>query len=617
MTQTTINPVPASIPPRPKSASRRGWTFLWIAGIAAVCSSGVLWASGINPLTFWKEDPSTKMPTYEVDRGDIPVYVVESGSLESADNATVKCEVEALLGLVTSNISSGGNSNVNNRATTTTTTAMGTSATAGTTAAATKVGASTGTAAATKSASASAASSTAMASAATATGGLARPTIKSFTMVIAPHVPLRGTATTVKKTSAAPTNTNNRSGSRNNGPAATGSTRILWIADEGTHVVPGDIIAKLDSAAFIDERRAQLIREAQARSWVEQAERVLEVTNIALNEYEHGIYPQDQMLIGQYIESCQTQVKKARLDLEWARGIVNKGLRSEIQFKADQLTALKSDIVLQEAFGMRNRLEKYTAPRLITNIKAKIDSVTSDLYAQKEAHKLEVDRLRRLEKMIEKCTLRAPREGIVVYANESNGWGRVEAQIMEGATVREGQPIINLPNPKFMEVRAKINESKIAKVKVGLRAKVTADAFPETPMDGLVTEVTVIPGLANGPISDVKVYYAKVRIQGGNVDGLRPGMTAEVAFELDRKHDVTRVPLQAIRWLDGDAFAAIPGKRGPRWKKLEIGLLNPSYAEVIAGLKPGDRVVLDPETLPGPTADRLDSALRSTKDNQG
>jgi hypothetical protein len=188
---------------------------------------------------------------------------------------------------------------------------------------------------------------------------------------------------------------------------------------------------------------------------------------------------------------------------------------------------------------------------------------------------------------------------------------------MEGATVHEGQPIINLPNPNFMRVRAKINESKVSRIQQGLKARVIADAFPKTSLPGVVTEVTAIPGPANGPISDVKVYFAMVRIQGEMTERLLPGMTAEVAFELERRRDVTRMPLQAIRWLDGNAYAAIPGRRGPRWKKLEIGLMNPTYAEVLAGLKPGDRVVLDPRILPGPAADRLDSASRSAKDNQG
>jgi multidrug resistance efflux pump len=610
MTEMTIRPTPLSIPRREKKP-RRGLTFRWMALFAAAAAGGVLWARGAGSLPFWSEDQSTKLPTMLVDRGDIPVYVVESGALESADNATIICEVEALLGQVTSNLKTAGVSSTPTLRTAATPKAATATAAAGTAAAATKVGAAAKAAPAAGGASATA-------SVASASGGVARPTIQSFTMVIAPHVPLRGTPATVKQAAPPVPRNNNGGGGRNNGGnGQTGSTRILWIAEEGTRVKPGDVVAKLDSAAFIDERRAQLIRVAQARSWVEQAERVQEVTKIALREYEKGIFPQDQLLINQYIQSCKTQVEKARADLQWARGVVRKGLRSDIQFKADQFTAVKSDIVLQEALGMKARLEKYTAPRLIINIKAKLDSVQSDLLAQKEAYKLEEDRLKRIEKMIEKCTLRAPREGIVVYANQANGWGRVEAQIMEGATVREGQPIINLPNPNRMRVRAKINESKITSIVPGLRAQIIADAFPDTSLPGVVTEVTAIPGPANGPISDVKVYFAMVRIDGGDHEGLRPGMSAEVAFQLDSKRDVVRVPLKAIRWLDGDAYVAIPGRNGPGWRKLDVGLLNPTYAEVRSGLAPGERVIATPESLPGPTAERLDSLARSTEDYRG
>ena len=36
----------------------------------------------------------------EVDRGDIEISVVETGTVESANNATLRCKVEALLGTV-------------------------------------------------------------------------------------------------------------------------------------------------------------------------------------------------------------------------------------------------------------------------------------------------------------------------------------------------------------------------------------------------------------------------------------------------------------------------------------------------------------------------------------
>src|SRR5262249_25518466 len=198
-------------------------------------------------------------------------------------------------------------------------------------------------------------------------------------------------------------------------------------------------------------------------------------------------------------------------------------------------------------------------------------------------------RKRRLETMIEKCTLRAPRDGIVVYANQANNWGMVQNQIQEGATVREGQTIINLPDPNHMRVRAKINESKVSSIYRGQRASIVTDASPDRPLRGTVAEVTVIPAPANGPVSDVRVYFATVDIDSGGFAELRPGLSAEVTFLVEAPRKVTRVPLQAVRWVDSTPYVAVatPGpadgsKPDYRWRELSLGQSDPLYAEVVS-----------------------------------
>ena len=105
-----------------------------------------------------------------------------------------------------------------------------------------------------------------------------------------------------------------------------GSTRILTILEEGTRVNEGEMVCTLDSATFRDELQAQMIRYAQAKSWVEQAEKLLEVNLISLTEYRDGILPQDTMLCRQYIESCETDLERARLEVDWGKSSVRKRL---------------------------------------------------------------------------------------------------------------------------------------------------------------------------------------------------------------------------------------------------------------------------------------------------
>jgi hypothetical protein len=140
---------------------------------------------------------------------------------------------------------------------------------------------------------------------------------------------------------------------------------------------------------------------------------------------------------------------------------------------------------------------------------------------------------------------------------------------------------------------------------------VLVDAFPEHPLEATVAEVTPISIPIRG--SDVRIYYANVNIKEG-FEGLRPGMSAEIVIEVERRHDVTRVPIDAIQWVDGRSFVAVhdrgrqdAGEPPWRWQPIEIGLSDPRFAEVVAGLKAGDRVIANPNGLPAPRPEQVAS----------
>jgi HlyD family secretion protein len=382
-----------------------------------------------------------------------------------------------------------------------------------------------------------------------------------------------------------------------------GSTRIISILPEGTPVKEGDVVCELDSAAFKDEYRAQQIRETQAKTLVEQAQAILDVTEITLREFRDGIYPQDALLIRQYIHTCRIQEEQARQNVEWSREAHRKQYRATAQLNADVLAHQQAQIALREAEGMALRLDKFTAPRVLKSLEAKLAAIRADKSAREATYELERSRLKKLGEMIEFCTLRAPGDGIVVYAKESNGWGRTTAQIEQGVTVRQGQAIFHLPDPKKMLVKTRINESKVSMVRPGQRADILVDAFPDQPLRGTVQQVTAIPTPLNGPFSDVRAYFATVAIDEGGLEGLRPGLSAQVSFEIDERRQVTRVPLQAIRRVGDAMFAAVwtsADDSAWEWRKVSIGMIDPTYAEVIQGLKPGERVVERPDALPAP-----------------
>ena len=387
-------------------------------------------------------------------------------------------------------------------------------------------------------------------------------------------------------------------------PYAVPPPKILSILDQGSHVRAGDVVCELDSSAFRDELQVQRLRYIQAKSRVEQARSLLEASEIGVREYEQGIFPQDVELIRHYISTCATGRDRAMRNLEWSRAVASRGLRTQGQVKVDSLLLQDAEISLHDARAMLQRLLKYTSKRILTSGKAKLEAIRADLLALESSSQREKTRLKKIAAMIVNCTIRAPRDGIVIHANRTNPWGLVDSPIREGLAVKPSQPIFRLLEPGRLQVKARINESQVERIKSGQIAWIRFDSCLDSLLRGKVTDITAIPAPVNGPVSDVRAYFATVRIESGNSESLRAGLSAEVAFQVETRHRVTRIPLEAIRWIGGRTFAAlaITATTGPpwQWQPIALGVSDTSFAEVVSGLEPGDQVVVDTESLPAP-----------------
>lgn len=628
--QNQESPTPKIVletPRRRRSLSK--WLTI-LAGASVVIGLTWAWQTGRTPKLDYFAKP-VELGLIEVDRGDIIQLVIENGTLESASDATVKCKVEAIMGLTGGAAATGGTSKTagsgaqsgSTTATTTTTQTPKAATTASGTGGTSKSKASAATASksgsSSKSSSGSSSGGSATASsAATTTTASTKPVIRSFTYTVVRHTPLKGaTASGSGSSSSAASKSNGsssgggrggRGGRGNTGQPEEkpGSTRIISILPEGTKVKKGQIVCELDSASFRDELKAQRIRHLQAKAWVEQAKAILEVNQITLREYRDGIYPQDLELVRHYINSCQIEYDIAARNFIWSNEMTKKGLRAHSQLIADDLAVKQTEIALQEAKGMLLRLEKFTGPKILKSLEAKLAAILTDKLAQDSSFALETERLNRLEKNIAACTLRAPDDGVVVYVNQTNGWGRVESAIEQGVTVRQDQPIFQLPDPRRLRVKARINETKVSQIHSGQRCRVVIDAFPDRMLNGTVTDVTAIATPVNGPFSDVRVYFALITLDKG-FDDLRPGLSAEVIFLNDQRLQVERLPIASVREVDGESFVAVPDlsetaspKAPYKWRKVELGLSGPDFVEVLSGVRQGDQVIADPLALEAP-----------------
>ncbi len=221
------------------------------------------------------------------------------------------------------------------------------------------------------------------------------------------------------------------------------------------------------------------------------------------------------------------------------------------------------------------------------------------------------------EERLEDTEILAPMDGTVIVKDVEKG------QIISSATsqVTGGTTLLTMAKLDTLQVRAMVDETDIGKIKSGLSAEITVDAYPRELFGGEVLKVE--PQAIT--VQNVTTFPVLVRIV--NERGLLlPGMNVEVEIQTNYKQDVLAVPLEALRTqrdylvaagamgLEAEeaveAFEKAPvdtkdpreqarasiaffvGSDGPSPIPVGVGISNWDYAEVLWGLAEGDSVAL-------------------------
>jgi len=163
-----------------------------------------------------------------------------------------------------------------------------------------------------------------------------------------------------------------------------------------------------------------------------------------------------------------------------------------------------------------------------------------------------------------------------------------------------------------MYVDVTVDETDIASVDEGQDVEVTIEAYPGIPFQGKVSRVDP------QAVVEQNVTTIHVRVEIDNTDAsyrlLKPGMNATCEFVSQKKEDVVMVPNEAVRTDDRGQFVEVAlnkGKPAPPDPKtgapadpsllvdvkvkrvpVKVGLEGNEYTEIISGVKPGERVVV-------------------------
>jgi len=232
-------------------------------------------------------------------------------------------------------------------------------------------------------------------------------------------------------------------------------------------------------------------------------------------------------------------------------------------------------------------ITRWTAPRALKILEGNILAAEAFLKYQTSRLNRNLDRLAKLEKQVELCTLRVPHDGFVIYANDD----RREIRIEEGMYVRQKQNLLHLPDLPEMEIVAALHESIMPEIAKGMRARIVVEGLPNRRLEGHVTEVAAIPTF--NWRSDVRYFDGKVKLDNPP-RGILPGMTAQVEIALNRRDHVLAVPAEAVAHEDGREICYVVHEDGLERREVKLGEGTRDLLEISGGLHEGEQVVLEP-----------------------
>jgi macrolide-specific efflux system membrane fusion protein len=141
-----------------------------------------------------------------------------------------------------------------------------------------------------------------------------------------------------------------------------------------------------------------------------------------------------------------------------------------------------------------------------------------------------------------------------------------------------------------LTVNAQVDETDIAQVKLGQRATIVIDAYPDRPIEATVAQIAYdAKTVQNVTIYEIDVLPREIP------PFLRSGMTASVTFHVASRPGVLLVPSAAVRQRDGRAYVLVPGDKPgapPREQEIRTGASGEGRVEIVSGLEEGQTVLV-------------------------
>ena len=333
------------------------------------------------------------------------------------------------------------------------------------------------------------------------------------------------------------------------GPGGDFSLVLLHLAKAGIHVKAGDMIAEFDP-------QNQLQR---------------------LDDYKDSVI------------QLENSIKKMKANLAAVKEAHDQSVRSAKAEWDSAVLDLKTEKVRSAIDAEKFKLSVEEAQTKYKQLLAEADLVDESQRAAIRSSELNRDQskieLQRAEVNVQRMTIKAPMDGIVVMGNVVlNGELR---QIREGDQVAAGQPFMSIVDPSSMVLNATVNQVDAERLRLGMRATIRLDAYPELQLPGSLLGIGAMSKTSTFRASFVGEIPVRLRIEKSD-SRVIPDLTGSAEILMQSETTALVVPRSAVFDENGASVVFVQKPEGWEKKKVDLGLASFTNVAIRSGLEKGE-----------------------------
>lgn len=261
------------------------------------------------------------------------------------------------------------------------------------------------------------------------------------------------------------------------------------------------------------------------------------------------------------------------------------------------LAAARANVVSQAATIKNAKLnldrmqalvkDQYVSQQDADNAQAAYDVAVAQIDSLRaQVHQMEVA-LQQAETSLKYSYIRAPFAGYIAARNMDSG---AYATASSASTSTFSVGILVLQDISTVRVLLDVVEKDVPLVKVGQRAELRADAYPDRLFTGALARAV------NALNRNTRTMTVEVDIR--NADRLlKGGMFARVELVAGTHANALQVPIDAVTRLESDQYVFVVQEGKARKVPVELGIQNRQMVEIIKGLTGTEPVIVSGKDL--------------------